>query len=400
MKILLKITTLSLVSATLLSAGGYKIPETSLNAVALSSATVAHSHGADSAYYNPANMAFMPDEQNFEADMIYIGLDPVKYKSHDGATDISAQKENFLLPSFNYVSNKLGNARLGLSVTVPAGLSKRWKESPAVDRAKEFTLKVIEVNPTAAFSINDKLAVAVGLRVVSTTGIVKSTSSASRNTIGDSVDVGYNLALAYKPTKKLEIALTYRSNIDLTVEGNAKLHIGNAKVYDGGANVTVPLPATLNAAIAYTLPTNTTVEFVYERVNWSAYKTLDFNYVSPIPTILYPYFDATIVKNWKDTNAYRLGITQEMDAYTFMMGAVLDESPVPDSTLSFELPDSDSLSISAGIRYQYNDKINIGVSTLYSMRKTRDVTNPSTGVDGEFSNANVLFLSTGLSYKF
>lgn len=58
-----KIALLSLVTASVLMAGGYKIPETSLNAVALSAANIAHSHGADAAYYNPANMVFMEDKE-------------------------------------------------------------------------------------------------------------------------------------------------------------------------------------------------------------------------------------------------------------------------------------------------------------------------------------------------
>ena len=393
-----RLTLLPLLISSAVYASGYKIPETSLNAIALSAANVAHTHGAENAYSNPANMAFMKDEQNIEADLIYIGLDPVKYKSNDGTTDINAKSETFFLPSFNYVSGKLGsNARVGLSIVVPGGLSKRWSDSPAVEKAKEFTLEVVEVNPTAAFKINDKLAVAVGFRVVSTSGIVKSSSLASRDMTGDSIDVGYNLALAYKPTKALEFGLTYRSNINLSVEGEAKLYSPAGLTYDGGASVTVPLPATLNAAVAYTFASKTTVEFVYERVNWSAYKSLDFNYVGNVGNLA-PYFDDPIVKDWKDTNVYRIGITHEMDKYTLMAGAVRDESPIPDKSLSFELPDSNSVSVSAGLRYQYTKSVNVGFSALYSMRDTRKVTNSD--VNGEFSNSNVLIMSAGLGYKF
>ncbi|WP_457744518.1 OmpP1/FadL family transporter [Sulfurimonas sp.] len=392
-----KLTLLPLLFSCAVYAGGYKIPETSLNGIALSAATVAHSHGADTAYYNPANMIFMKDEQNIEADVIYIGLDPEKYRSNDGTADISAERENFVLPSLNYVSKKLGNARVGLSIVVPAGLSKRWNDSPGVKAAKEFTLQVIEINPTAAFKVNDTMSVAVGLRIVSTSGIIKSNAAVSRDMTGDSIDVGYNLALAYHPAKNVEVGVTYRSNINLTVEGTAKLYGPTGLVYDGGASVTVPLPATVNVAFAYTTPTKTTIEVVFEKVMWSAYKTLDFNYAGNVGNLA-PYFDAPIAKNWKDTNAYRLGITQEMDKYTIMAGAVLDKSPAPSATLNFELPDSNSLSFSTGLRYQYSKSINVGMSVLYSIRDNRNVTNAN--VNGEFSNANVLIMSAGLGYKF
>jgi len=392
--------TLFLLAVETLCAGGYKVPETSLNAIALSAANVAHSHGAENAYSNPANMVFMEDRENIEVDLISIGLAPVEYKSENAPTDIHAKKENFLLPSLHYVSKKLGtNARIGLTIVVPGGLSKRWSDSPAVERAKEFTLEVTEINPTTAFEINNRLGVAVGLRFIHSHGVVKSVASASRDMSGGSIDVGYNLALAYKPTTALEFGLTYRSKVDLTVQGNAKLYIGNAKVYDGDSSVTVPLPATIDAAIAYTFPTQTTVEFVYERVNWSAYKKLDFNYLSDIPTILQPSFDDAIRKDWKDTSVYRVGITQQIQSYTLMAGMVRDESPIPERSLSFELPDADSISVSGGVRYQYSKNLNIGFAGLYSMRERRSIRH-SNGIEGDFSNTNVLILSAGFGYKF
>ena len=400
MKNLLKLTTLSLVTATAIYAGGYKIPETSTNAVALSAANVAHTHSADAAYYNPANMIFMDDENALEADAIYIGLDPVNFKGSgaQAGQDINAKSESFVVPSINYVSPKLGNARVGLSITVPGGLSKRWSDSPAVDKAKEFTLEVVEVNPTAAFKVSDKVAFAVGFRAVYSSGVVKSSSSASRDMTGDNVDFGYNLALAYKPTKALEFGATYRSNVDLHEEGNAKLYIGNAKVYDGGANVTVPLPAALNLAAAYTFESATTLELVYEKTYWSAYGSLDFDYKSAISPILVPFFDAPIAKNWKDTEAYRLGVTQELENMTLMAGVVVDHTPIPEATMSYELPDSNSVSVSFGGRYNVNKKIDVGLSALYSMRENRDVKNSD--IEGTFSNSNVLIVSAGLGYKF
>ena len=400
MKKLLKLTTLSVIATTAMYAGGYKIPEVSTNGAALSAANIAHGHGADSAYYNPANMVFMADEHTLEADLIYIGLDAAKFNGSgvDTGIAIEAENESFIIPSLNYVSPKLGNARVGLSVVVPGGLSKRWSDSPAVDKAEEFTLEVVEINPTVALPISETLAFAFGFRIVHSEGVVKSSSSASRDMIGDSLDFGYNMALAYKPTSSVELGLTYRSKVSLTEEGNAKLDIGNARVYDGGSTVSIPLPATFSVAAAYTFSTKTTVEFVYEKTFWSAYSELDFDYASSIPNILVPSFDNPIAKEWNDTNAYRVGITQELDKLTLLGGFVIDKTPVPNSTLSYELPDSDSFSVSLGARYDISDTINVGFSALYSMRDDRSVVNDD--ISGTFSDSNVLVVSAGVGYKF
>ena len=394
-----KLTLLSIVAASALFAGGYKIPEVSTNGVALSAANVAHSTSADAAYYNPANMIFMYFLNSLEMDLQYIGLDAIHFKGSgsQAGDSISAEKETFLVPSINYVSPKLGNVRVGLSIVVPGGLSKRWNDSPAKDKAQEFTLEVVEINPTVAYAVNDTLAVAAGFRIVHSTGVVKSSAAISRDMSGDSFDYGYNIALAYKPTKTLDIGVTYRSNVDLTEEGTAKLYSPTGLAYDGGSSVTVPLPALLNLAIAYTFKTNTTVEFVYERNFWSSYKTLDFDYAANIGNLTAKFADP-IAKDWEDTNAFRLGITQALDGMTFMAGMVYDKSPVPDAKLSYELPDSDSLSVSFGGRFDVTKDINIGLSALYSMRDDRTVNNAD--IEGTFSNSNVLIVSAGLGYKF
>lgn len=420
-----KIALMSLVASSVVLAGGYKIPENSLNAVALGSANIAHNKSADAAYYNPANMVFMADENAMEVDLMYIKLDPTKYQNTAGTVDISAETEQFLAPSLHYVSGKVnGGARFGVSVVVPGGLSKRWNDAPAVYSAEEFTLQTVEVNPTVALPIGDKIGVAVGLRVIHSSGVVKSTSPiASRDMTGDSIDFGYNIALAYKPTSELELGLTYRSKVDLTVEGDAKLSytdtpttittdgptVGNFTAFTGlpagtpytsnsSANVSVPLPATLSLAAAYTFPTKTTVELVYERTYWSAYQDLDFSYGSGVNFVTNYVFGSAVKKDWKDTNTFRLGATQELDSLTLMAGVVYDQTPVPDATLSFELPDSDSIAVSIGGRYAINNKVDVGLAALYSMRENRSATN--TSLDGEFTNSNVLLVSAGVGYKF
>ena len=408
-----KIALLSVITASVLMAGGYKIPETSLNGVALSAANIAHNKSADAAYYNPANMVFMEDKNHLEVDLTYIGLDPVNYKgtvSGTGPYDLDAQSESFIVPSVHYVSGKAGETRIGLSITTPGGLSKRWDTEPAKTSAEEFTLKVIEINPSVAIPLNDKVAVAFGVRIVHSEGIVKSNGTAalapgvyrrvSRDMTGESLDFGYNLALSYKPNIEWDVGLTYRSQVNLSEQGNAKLTEAlMGGTYNGDASVTIPLPATASIAVAYNLPSKTTVELVYERNMWSAYKSLDFDYDGTITNpVLVGVFDNPITKNWNDTNAFRLGITQELDALTLMAGAVYDESPVPDETIGFELPDSDSISVSLGSRYQINKELDVGLAALYSMRQERTVKNAS--LDGEFTNANVLIVSAGVGYKF
>lgn len=388
---------LFLIITCTLYASAYKVPTTSLNGVALSGANIAHSTSADAAYYNPANMAFMKDSNHVELDIIYLDPDSTNFQGSLDGTNIESENETFFIPSLNYVSPEIFGTRLGLSILIPAQLTDRWLTPPAIKTAKEFSLKTIEINPTVAIPIGDLLGIAFGLRVVSSSTTFKSSAIVSRDIACESVDYGYNLAVAYKPTKQFDIALTYRSKIDLTQEGSAKLYTASDLTYYGGVSVDMLLPASINLALAYTLKSQTTIEFVYERNFWSAYKTLDFNYKGNIGK-LEPYFGSPVSKNYKDTNILHLGLTQDFDKLTLMGGVMFDETPIPSQTVDFELSDSDSLSLSIGARYQVTKNINFGISALYSMKEEQSIVNEN--INGKFSNSNILIISGGIEYRF
>jgi long-chain fatty acid transport protein len=391
-------------AAAVAMAGGYKIPESSLNGTALSAAYVANAHGADAAYYNPAAMVYNEDANLFEADMTYIGLSKIHYASTSGTYNIDSKSESFLIPTLHFASKKLGDsgARAGFSIVVPAGLSKRWQSAPALYSAEEFTLETIEFNPSLAVPLSDEVSFGVGFRVVKTDGVVKSTSPvpATRDMTGDSIDYGYNFAVNYRPQPNLSLAATYRSKIDLTVEGSADLRVG-ATTYSGPTSVTVPIPAALNLAAAYTFDTGTTVEAVFERTFWSAYQKLDFEYGGTANAAT-AVFGAPIAKNWKNTNCYRLGLTQKFDQWTGMAGVGYSETPVPESTLGYELPDSDDWMVSLGGRYQLDEHWNIGLAGLVDVKKDRIVhqSGGSNPVNGEFSNARAYLVTAGIGYRF
>lgn len=396
-----KVATLLSLSAATLLASGYRIPEQSLNSTALSAAYVAGANGADASYYNPANMSFMSNGAEIEVGMTYINLPKVSFTGTSPmAYTADSKEEKFFMPTMHYVSPMIGDWRYGLSIVAPAGLSKRWDEAFPKSTAEEFTLKVIEVNPTASYKVNEQFALGFGLRGIYSDGVVKSDAGvASRDLTGDSIDFGYNLALSYKPVKDITFSATYRSKIDLTVEGDATLvHPAIPGGYIGGASVTIPLPASLVLAAAYTIE-KTTVEFVFERTYWSSYKDLDFNYDRPLNG-----FDTPVLKSWKDANAYRIGVThQYSDVLKLMAGFAIDKSPAPNATLGFELPDSDAKLYSVGFEYKVSEKMKVGLAYLYDDKENRTVNNYVAGgaaPTGTFTDSAAHLVTASLKYKF
>ncbi len=388
---------LSALAATVLFGSGYKIPESSLDAVALSSACIAASSGADASYYNPANMVFSEDKSSaMELDLTYIGLSSVDYKGTTGVagvglvpTKTSSESEDFFVPTIHYVSPAAGELRFGLSVVTPGGLSKQWSEVPAKLYAEEFTLKTVEINPTVAYKITDSIAVGGGIRALYSDGIVK---NAKYDMTGDSWDFGYNLAVSAKIDKDTTAAITYRSKIDMDVEGSTSKTATQIK---SDVSVSLPLPAALNVALSHTFNDTTTLEIVYERTFWSSYKKLDFDFSNAVNEQL---LGTPIEKEWSDTSVYRVGLTHKMEKVTLMAGYAYDENPIPEKTLNYELPASDGNIFSVGGKYRYDENFEFGLAALGAFYKDRTVHNSV--LNGTFSNSKSYLVSAGVEYKF
>ncbi len=391
-------------------AGGYKIPEQSLNSTALSAAYIANANGADASYFNPANMVWNDNVDQIEGALTYIYLPAISFEhSSVSIADGKSQVENFYMPNFHYSSKEKDGLRYGFSVTSPAGLSKRWNDAAQKASAEEFTLTTVELNPTVAKKINENFAIGAGLRIVYSEGIVKSDSSdafgtltaknISRDMEGDSIDFGWNIALSYKLENDTTLSATYRSKIELTEEGSATLtNVLTSTTYNGFASVSVPIPAALNLAIAKEIE-NTTYELVYEKTYWSAYKQLDFDYDNTLSdSQLITDFANPKDKLWKDTNTYRLGITHKYSSeLTLMFGFAIDETPVPESTLKYELPDSDAKVYSCGFEKKLDEKSSFGMAYLYDDKESRTVNGEETGT---FTGAGAHLVTMAYKLRF
>ncbi len=350
---------LSAVASSVVMAGGYKIPEQSLDSMALSGANVAYTTGADANYDNPANMSFLDESKSYvEGGLTLVHLPSNVYSL--GAASGESEVEDIPIPFFHYVSKPIGDFRWGLSMVVPGGLTKRWETPFQKAFVEEFTLKVVELNPNIAYKVADNFSIAGGLRFIYSEGVVKNDATGIGTPLvvdmeADTFEFGYNLAMTYKPTNDINMAVTYRSEIELGEEGTATI---NGTTMD--ASVEVPLPAALNIAISKTWNDRFTLEFNYERSYWSAYEKLEF-VGTPLPIT---------PKNWKDTNTFRIGATIKMDnKITAMMGFAIDESPIPVETLGFETPDTDAKIFSMGFRYQQTENLSWGAAFLYDSKE-------------------------------
>jgi len=407
--IILRTTVLSVVTSSVLFASGWRLPESSSKSTALSGAYIANSNGADATYYNPANMSFNKNESAIEVSVMNVYLPSIDYTDNtDSNKNGESKKGNTIIPSIFVSSKDYGNnIRYGFSITVPGGLSRAWDTPYQKTYAEEFALKIVEFNPTMAYKLSDNLSVGGGLRAIYSDGVVKSDGTdygkaAIRDMTGQTIAFGFNLAMAYKASDKSNLSATYRSNVDLKEEGNAKLYVSGTKVYDGGVYVTVPLPAVATLAYAHDINEKTTIEVEFDRTFWSTYKNLDFEYKSAVALALRSSFDDAKARDWEDTDAIRIGLTHKYNKdLTIMFGASKDGNPIPEKSVSFESPDNTSQTISTGFDYNLNEKSSFGFGYLYSKKDDREVKNYNADgtvyIDGKIEGSSAHLVS--FSYR-
>lgn len=409
-KVISVVAVASLFVAGTAFASGYRIPEQSIDSTAKVGANIASASNADASYYNPANMSWIDAGWLTEVDLTYINLTAISYE--DFRTPLyngESETENFLLPTFFLVSPDYNNFRFGFSVTAPYGLAKRWNDPFPATYAKKFELKAFDLNPTVSYKFNKYVSVGGGVRamiakaVARNGGMDPSTGIAfGRDLEGNyEVDWGYNLALSVKPNDNLNLSVTYRSNIDMGLTGDATLRTNYPSPYqfESDGNVTLPAPAVLALSGAYTYE-KLTVELTWDRTFWSEYEELDIQYSQPLlHPVLASIFGPPVPKGWDDTDAFRISASYEFcDYFTGMAGFAIDDNPVPEEHLSFELPDSNAWLYSIGGRYKINDQMEVGLALLYDYKESRKVTNDT--IMGEFTDAAAILVTGGLSYKF
>ena len=408
-KVLLSI----IMASTLLNAGGYKVPEQSADSLGLAASNVAFSFGADAAYFNPANMMFLDGRHHIESTLGWFHINKLEFKSDSGKS-YRSEKFDSLAGTFSFVTPEIyENWKFGLALAVPAAVGVSWEDPATAFTAKRFKLQVVELNPTVAYRINDKLAVALGARGVYTKGKIASDFGriGYREIKGDGMGYGYNVALTYRPIEDLSFAVTYRSKVNLELKGHTDANFNGALApsYHGKTRVEIPLPAQLVLAAGYKF-SDFTLLLAFERTYWSKFKEYDFEYGDKTAAhtnsrLFKGLMDDPVIKNAKDTNTYRLGLTYDVnEKFRLMAGFAYDEDITSSKHTGLELPNTTSKVYSFGVNYKFTPNLEMALGYVYQHRdkkRATGITNSiATKMSGEFDTGTIQILGTTFKYTF
>ena len=355
---------------TMALASGFGVFTQGASGLGQANAVVAHATGPSSLYFNPALMNDVIGRQ------VEVGTTGVyadrKIKLDSGGSENGDDSWNF--PSTFYYTHQINNnVTAGLGVFFPFGLSTEWDDDYSGrylgTSGEVFTTNI---NPAVSFRVNDKLSLAVGLDLLYLDATLKSKinqtaayvltdlqfsggvggalppltgplNDISQKFDGDGWGAGYNLGVLYKATDRVSVGATYRSHVDVNVDGDASFNGVNPLLASAfpktGGDADIRLPAQATAGVAFKAMDNLVVEAGVRWEDWESTDDLTIDFDAPV----FGQNASVTPRDWNATWAYNIGGQYRLnETVAINAGYLYGQNAVPSSTVEPLIPDADA----------------------------------------------------------
>ncbi|HEX6099398.1 MAG TPA: outer membrane protein transport protein [Thermoanaerobaculia bacterium] len=407
-------------------ASGFSIFEQGAKATGMAGAFVATADDPSAIFYNPAGLA-QQRELSVLAGATFINFsneftgDPNSV--YTAGTEGKYDRHTFVPPNAYAVMPIGSNLTVGVGLFAAWGLRTDWQD-PWVGRfiSRDADLKTTSVQPTIAWqTASGNLAIGGGVeyrraRVILSqniplpfpnpfTGRITDIGNARlASDYGD--DIGWNLGILFKPSDRIRFGASYRSEMDIELDGEAdftQISTGNAQLdalvgatfpADDTISTTLPFPAVAAVGVAFSPTDRVDLEFDITHMTWSRFEALAVDFDDQ------PARNFVREQNWEDASAYRLGANIEATpSWDVRLGAVYDQNPQPVEAVSPLLPDSDRIGFTFGAGWHHGPFVVDGAAFILHFKdRSTQGRNPE-GFDGTYETDAVLW-SINAGYRF
>jgi long-chain fatty acid transport protein len=415
-----------MLGATNANAAGFYLQEQSVSGLGAAFAgQAAMPRDASIMYFNPAGMALLDRAQlNVGVHVIAPNVDMRdtgttlnpgfvfapggSVGNNDGGSSTDATP----IPNFYMAAPVSDDGRLwaGFGVSVPFGFGSEYdKDFFARFDSTKSVLKTIDFQPTIAYKANDKLSFGGGIIVQYADASLSSRTPIPTGTVppiaviqrdqrltGSDISLGYNLGFTYDFTPETRLGVSYRSEINHTLEGNISLN----GFFDVGGRADLDLPGIASFAVAHKFTDRLTGLAQANWFGWSSFSEIQAVRDDGVAT-------PSVVQNYQNTWAFSVGADYELNEdWTLRAGYQFDETPTTDEFRTTRTPDGDRHWYAAGLTYNVNDKWSLDLSGTYidveeeAINLQRGAGANVVNVRAETDNAHVLIGAVAVNYKF
>jgi long-chain fatty acid transport protein len=362
------------------SAGGFLTEEHDARSTGRGGAVIADPDNASAVYFNPGGLAQLNGVQlKFGAALV---APTASFTGVDGA-EVGAKEQMFVLPNL-YLSGRLSKAvALGLGVTSPFGLALDWPAtSPGRSQVRQAQLRTVFVTPAMALDLSHwvpGLGVGAGLDLVPasvrlTRDVQFGSDVGSAALSGTAFGFGARAGVVYRPQSlpQLAFGLSYRSPIHLEFEGEGDFDAPPAYraslPRDGNGGTEITLPQAIGFGVSYELLPAWEVEVDGNWRAWSSYDKLEIQLPNGEVT--------TSNRAWRDTFTVRIGTEYTLaERWALRAGFIWDPTPIPATTLDFQLPDANRVDVTLGFGAKITENITVDAGALWVLPQKRSTSN-------------------------
>ena len=291
---------------------------------------------------------------------------------------------------------------VGIGISAPFGLKTEYDDRwVGAAQSRMFEIKTINVNPSVAYRLNEKVSLGFGLnwqKIDATyerlAGI--NVPSVAKLTLSDDA-WGWNAGALFTLSPSTKVGISYRSSIKYKTEGHTNLN--GAWLNDSKASLTLPDTAILSVT-----------QKLSDR--WEMLGDISWTGWSSIPKVDILRANGSLAQvldtDFKDAWRVALGANYQLNnAWKLKYGIAYDQTPVRGATTRLvSLPDNDRVWLSFGAQWVPDkaQKIDLGVAYIHvrdsKIRNDQTSVTPSRGyVAGEYSG-NIWVLGAQYSYAF
>ncbi|MEZ8794372.1 outer membrane protein transport protein [Vibrio splendidus] len=380
-------------TSTVTQAAGFQLAEYSATGLGRAYAgEAAMADGADAQWRNPAMLTYLEGTQ-VSVGAIYvdpnIDIDGTS-TSVGGASTTSSNSSDFahsaVIPNF-YVSHKYNDKfALGFAAGTNYGMeTDLGKDFGGANHGNEASVTTMELNLNAAYQVLDSVSIGGGVRYIMAEGSFGAVSATTIPTMvnqgdalkymeGDDTAWGWQVGTAWQINESNRLGFTYKSEVDLTLEGHAKGlafdSVANAiggpvkSKYNG--SMALALPATAELASFHQLTDKVAVHASVNWTNWSSFKEL----VADIPEFGPARTQEIKQENWEDNYRFAVGTTYQMTPkLALRSGIAYDTSAVSEEHRTATIPETDRTWLSIGAGYQWSEQLTLDAGFTYILAK-------------------------------
>lgn len=420
-------------------AAGFQLIEQSVSGLGNAFAGgAASAEDATTIFYNPAGMTRLKSQ--FIAGVHFISPS-AKFKDAGssrlnpllgslGTNNGGDGGVNALVPNLYYLRNLGDKAVFGLGVNVPFGLATEYPND-WIGRyhAIKSDMKTVNINPSFAYKVTDKLSVGVGVSamyikaelssaidqklILASNGAPASVWSVAQDAYatmeGDNWGYGYNAGLLYEFTKDTRIGVSYRSKVDQSLSGDINLSNVDALLaaspnfQNRSITANVTLPETVSGSLYSKVTPKLAVMADVTLTRWSRFDELRVKSTNGAA-------DIVTTENWDDSYRYSVGMSYyATDKTTYRLGVAYDETPVPSAEYRTpRIPDGSRKWIAAGFGHKFSEKLSLDLGAAYLFVTDPSVNQVATPTNENASrgnlkgtyDANVKIISAQINYNF